>query len=87
MSDNKVFTPEEKNKLVHLVTEGLRVKAEVEILSGGLRDTVKAIADELEIKPGVLNKAINTAFKSNFHQATDDYELLENILVTVGRDQ
>ena len=86
MSDDKVFTPEEKNKLVHLLNEGLRVKAEVEILSGGLSDTVKAIAEEMEIKPGILNKAINVAYKSNFHQATDDYELLENILVTVGRD-
>jgi len=85
MSDTKVFNADEKKKLVHLVNEGVRVMDEIEILNGGLSDTVKAIAEEMEIKPGVLKKAIRTAFKSNFHQATTDYELLENILETVGR--
>jgi len=87
MSDDKIFTPEEKNKLTHLIQEGIRVMDEVEILNGGLSDTVKAIAEEMEIKPTVLKKAIRTAFKANFHQATDDYELLENILETVGRTE
>ena len=85
MSDTKVFNSDEKKKLIHLVTEGIRVMDEIEILNGGLSDTVKAIAEEMEIKPGILKKAIRTAFKANFHQATTDYELLENILETVGR--
>jgi len=85
MSDNKVFNPAEKAKLIHLVNEGIRVMDEVEMLNGGLSDTVKAIAEEMDIKPGVLKKAIKVAFKSNFHQATDEYELLENILDAVGR--
>ena len=85
MSDTKVFNGDEKKKLIHLVTEGIRVMDEIEILNGGLSDTVKAIAEEMEIKPGILKKAIRTAFKANFHQATTDYELLENILETVGR--
>jgi len=85
MSDTKVFNSDEKKKLVHLVNEGVRVMDEIDILNGGLSDTVKAIAEEMEIKPGILKKAIRTAFKANFHQATTDYELLENILETVGR--
>ena len=85
MPDNKIFNPDEKAKLVHLISEGIRVLDEVDILKGGLSDTVKAIAEEMEIKPGVLNKAIRVAFKANFHQQTDEYELLENILETVGR--
>lgn len=87
MSDTKVFNPEEKAKLVTLVNEGISVLSEIDILNGGLKDTVKAIAEEMEIKPSVLNKAIKTAFKSSFHQATTDYELLENILETVGRTE
>lgn len=87
MSDNKVFNADEKAKLQHLIQEGIRVMDEVEILNGGLSDTVKAIAEEMDIKPAVLKRAIRTAFKSNFAQATDDYELLENILETVGRAQ
>lgn len=85
MSDTKVFNSDEKKKLIHLVTEGIRVMDEVEILNGGLSDTVKAIAEEMEIKPGILKKAISIAFKANFHKTTTDFELLENILETVGR--
>jgi len=85
MGDTKVFNSEEKAKLQHLINEGVRVKEETEILRGGLSDTVKAIADEMSIKAAVLNKAINVAYKMNFHEQTHDYELLENILETVGK--
>jgi hypothetical protein len=54
-------------------------------LTGGLNDTIKAIAEELEIKPGVLKKAIKLAHKSEFGREQQDHELLEQILVTVGK--
>lgn len=85
MPDTKVFNAEEKAKLKHLMSEGLSVMSEIETLNGGLNDTVKAIAEEMEIKPSVLKKAIKTAYKSSFHQATTDFELLENILEATGR--
>lgn len=84
MSD-KVFNSEEKAKLNSLITEGIGVLGEIEVMNGGLNDTIKAIADEMEIKPSILKKAIKTAYKSNFHIAKDDYDLLETILETVGR--
>jgi len=87
MSDNKIFNQEEKAKLKHLMSEGMSVLSEIEALSGGLADTAKAIAEEMDIKPGVLKKAIKTAYKSSFTQTTTDYELLENILETVGRTE
>jgi hypothetical protein len=87
MSDTKIFTPEEKAKLKHLMSEGMSVLSEVEALNGGLKDTVKAIAEEMDIKPAVLNRAIKVAYKSTFTQYTTDYELLENILETVGRTE
>jgi tryptophan 2,3-dioxygenase len=87
MSDIKIFTAEEKAKLKQLMNEGLSVLSEIETLSGGLADTVKAIAEDMDIKPGVLKKAIRTAYKSTFHQTTSDYELLESILESVGRTE
>jgi len=87
MADNKIFNPEEKIKLKQLMSEGLAVLSEIEVLGGGLKDTVKAIAEEMEIKPGILNKALKTAYKSSFTTTTNDYELLENILETVGRTE
>lgn len=87
MSDSKVFNAEEKAKLKHLMSEGMSVLSEIETLTGGLNDTIKAIAEEMDIKPTVLKKAVKTAYKSEFHKATEDYELLENILTSVGRTE
>ena len=58
---------------------------EVEDLSAGLSETVKAISEEMEIKPSVLKKAIRTAHKGNYSEITSDQELLDTILATVGR--
>jgi hypothetical protein len=58
---------------------------EIDTLQGGLTDTVKAVAEELEIKPAVLKKAIRMAHKASFGQEQQDHELLETILTTVGK--
>jgi hypothetical protein len=84
MSD-RVFTAEQTAKLQHLINEGMQVMMEVETLSGGLNDTVKAIAEELEIKPGILKKAIKLAHKSEFGREQEDHNLLEQILTQVGK--
>lgn len=84
MSD-KTFTAEQKAKLTQLVNEGMQVMHEIETLNGGLADTVKAVAEELEIKPNVLKKAIRLAHKAEFGKEQQDHALLENIMTTVGR--
>jgi hypothetical protein len=84
MSD-RVFTSEQTNKLTQIINEGISVMSEIETLSGGLNDTVKAIAEELEIKPSNLKKAIKLAHKSEFGREQQDHELLEQILVQVGK--
>ena len=60
---SKMFSSEQKAKLTQLVNEGIAVLQEVEDLSAGLNDTVKAVAEELEIKPSLLKKAIKIAQK------------------------
>ena len=84
MSDT-VFSSEEKAKLTQLVNEGITVMQEVDDLNEGLNDTVKAIAEELQIKPTVLKKAMKTAYKADFDKHSQDYSELENILSTVGK--
>jgi threonine synthase len=81
------FSEADVNKLKHLIKEGIQVTQEVDTLKEGLRDTVKAIAEEMDIKPSVLNKAIRIAYKVEFAKAKDDFDELETILATVGRDQ
>lgn len=84
MSD-RVFSAEQTNKLTQIINEGIGVMSEIETLTGGLNDTVKAIAEELEIKPSILKKAIKLAHKSEFGREQQDHELLEQILVQVGK--
>lgn len=87
MSSGRVFTQDEKTKLTQIVNEGLSVLNEIETLNGGLNDTIKAIAEELDIKPSILKKAVKTAYKSSLTQTNQDHEDLNTILETVGRTQ
>jgi hypothetical protein len=83
--DSRTFSSEQKTKLTQVINEGMQVMHEVETLNAGLSDTIKAIAEELDIKPGVLKKAIRLAHKAEFGREQQDHDLLETILTTVGR--
>ena len=78
----RIFSSEEATKLTELLKEGKRTMQEVDDLSEGLNDTIKAIAEELQIKPSVLKKAIKTAQKGDFDDKAEEYDLLETILAT-----
>ena len=81
----KTFNGDQKIKLTQIINEGMAVMHEIDTLQGGLTDTIRAIAEELEIKPAVLKKAIRVAHKASFGQAKQDHELMETILETVGK--
>lgn len=82
---SRMFSSEQKAKLTQIVNEGIQVMQEVEDLNAGLSDTIKAVAEELEIKPAILKKAIKIAQKSKFGDTNADHEELTDILETVGR--
>ena len=86
MSD-RVYGGDEKAKLERLVNEGASVLREIEDLSTGLKETVKAVAEELDIKPSMINKAIKIAQKGEWHKVSDEFDDLETLIVTIGRDK
>ena len=79
------FNDAEKQKLIQIISQGSQVLGEVEDLKGGLKDTVKAIAEELELKPALINKAISVAHKGNYQNIADEMDTLESILNTAGK--
>ncbi len=85
MSDVKTFNGDQKIKLTQLVNEGMAVMHEIDTLNSGLTDTIKAIAEELEVKPSVLKKAIRVAHKASLTQSNQEHEQLNTILETVGK--
>ncbi len=80
MSQPKTFNGDQKIKLVQIINEGMQVMHEIDTLQGGLNDTIKAIAEELEVKPAILKKAIKLAHKAEFGKEKQDHETLETIL-------
>ena len=85
MSNSRLFSGAEQAKLTQVINEGRQVMMEIETITGGLNDTVKAIAEEMDIKPNVLKKAIRLAHKAEFGREQQDHATLETILTTVGK--
>jgi len=82
---SRMFSAEQKAKLTQIINEGMAVLTEIEDLNAGLNDTVKAIAEELEVKPAILKKAIKIAQKAKLGETNEDHETLNDILDTVGK--
>jgi len=81
----KNFNDGEKQKLIQIISQGSQVLGEVDDLKTGLRDTVKSLAEELELKPALINKAISIAHKGNYQNLSDDMDTLDSILAAAGK--
>lgn len=81
----KALTPDDMAKLKNIVDDGVRIHQEIDDLRGGLRDTVKDLAEEMDIKPKVINDAIRIAFKDSLNDVKDHTNDVETVLDAVGR--
>jgi len=75
----------EKAKLERLISEGGNVLREIEDLQEGLKETVKAVAEELQVKPSIINKAIKIAHKDNWKDHENEWNEIEMILGVTKR--
>ena len=76
----KMYGPEEKAKLERLINEGSTVLREIDDLQVCLKETVKAVAEELQVKPSIITKAIKIAHKGDFRAHDEDWKEVEAIL-------
>lgn len=81
---SKVFGEPEKQKLKQIVSEGVTVKQEIQVLTEGLNDTIKSIAEELDVSVGEIKQAINIALKGNWDQVWKKFDTIETILDITG---
>jgi len=84
---DRVYGADEKAKLERIVQEGVTVMQEVEDLQAGLKDTVKAVAEEMDIKPSLINKAIKVAKNRDWNRHYDEFDDLETLITTLGYDK
>lgn len=82
---SRMFSGEQKIKLTQVINECMGVMNEIETLTGGMNDTIKAVAEEMEIKPSILKKAVKIAHKASLGQTNKDHDDLNTILETVGK--
>ena len=80
----KHYSADDVRRLQELVKEGCVVKQEVKDLNDGLNETVKAIAEEMEIPATQLKKVITIAFKNNRTDEADRFAELEDLLDSIG---
>jgi DNA-binding MarR family transcriptional regulator len=78
------LSPENVARLKQLVADGVQVLQECEDLKEGLSETVKAIAEELEVKPAILNRLIKTCQKGDMNDRREDTETLEELYKAAG---
>jgi hypothetical protein len=81
----------DKAKVKELITQGVAITRDVETLKEGLKETVDAIAGELEIKKAVLNKAIRVAYKMQENRdaladGREELDEIEEILLIANRN-
>ena len=74
------FNKEEAAKLKQLISESVSVNTEIETLRGGLNDTIAAVAEEMQVKPSLIKKAVRMAQKRDYNKAREELEIIENIL-------
>ncbi len=82
---SKQFTAEATLKIKQILNEGIATLQEIETLNESLSDTVKHIAEELEIKPSVLKKAIRVAYKQSLQSTNEENQELNEILEIAGK--
>lgn len=81
---SKVFGAPEQAKIKQIIAEGVTVLSEIQDLQTGLNDTIAAVAEELEIKPSVIKKAIKIAQKDTWDQVFREFDDLETIVDISG---
>ena len=84
------FGAADKIKIQHLINSGIDVYREVATLRESLKDTVTAVADELDIEKKVLTRAIRMAYKKSqqnqnvVEDAQEELDAVEQLLVAAG---
>jgi hypothetical protein len=78
------LSPENIARLKQVIADGVQVLQECEDLKQGLSETVKAIAEELEVKPAILNKLIKICQKGDMNDKREDTETLEELYKAAG---
>lgn len=82
---NTNLSPEQRRKLDSLIKDGSAELEKIKIIREGLNEAIKAVAEELDVKPKHVRNAVKVAHKANYGEFNEDYESVQNLLEQTGR--
>ena len=77
--------PSEVTRLKEIIDDGIQTLSEIETLKAGISDTIKAVAEELQIPAKLLKKVINSAHKGNYAELESELSDVETLLQAAGK--
>ena len=84
------FGPAYRARIQNLINSGIDTMREIATLREGLKDTVAAVAEELDMEKKVLLKAIRMAYKASdknqnvIEDAQEELDAVEQLLSAAG---
>ena len=85
-----VLSAADKARIQNLINSGIDTMREIATLKEGLKDTVSAVGEEMDLKPAELNRAIKMAYKSAaknqnaVEDAQEELDVVETLLKAAG---
>lgn len=71
-------------KLRSVVKESVTTMEEIQALREGMNETIKGVAEELNISPKLLKKAVTFKFKNNLPEAKEEMDETEQLVELVN---
>lgn len=80
----------DKARLEHLINDGVQVMSDINNMKEGLKESIEAISEELDIKKNILNKAIKIAYKNSQNKdelgnTREELDEVEEVLLAAGK--
>lgn len=79
------FSASEQQKLRELVNEGIAMAERHKLEKQGLAESIKAVSEELGLKPKAVRKAIACGVKNSLHEEEEVVDEVRDILHASGR--
>lgn len=80
----------DKARLKSFLDEGVQTLTDIATMKEGLKEIAENIAEELELKKNVLNKALQIAYKNSQNkdkltESREELDEVEQVLMAAGR--
>lgn len=79
------LTPEQRQKLDYLMKHGATELDKIKQIRENLNEDIKAFAEEIDVKPKHVRKAVRIAHNANFQDHQEDYDVVQTLLEATGR--